>query len=106
MLKNNAGPRGGCTFVMLTITIVLCLLIYAGVSLFVHTRARAADLEIVPLGHSRLFTPTITDSFGTYTPAYYQRRWKKLCKGGGRYEAMSEAYELGMRDPCQGMRME
>jgi len=43
-------------------------------------------------------------TFGTYSQAYLDRqqakRWKQLCKGGGRYQAMSEAYEARKPDPC------
>lgn len=38
--------------------------------------------------------------FGTFSPQYYAKRWKKLCKGAGRYTAMAEAYEQGQPDPC------
>lgn len=38
--------------------------------------------------------------FGTFSPQYYAKRWKKLCKGAGRYTAMAEAYEQGRPDPC------
>lgn len=30
-----------------------------------------------------------------------QRRWRQLCKGGGRYQAMAEAYEMGKPSPCK-----
>ena len=43
--------------------------------------------------------------FGTYTQAYLDRkdakRWKELCKGGGRYQAMAEAYDKGKPSPCR-----
>lgn len=42
--------------------------------------------------------------FGTYSQAYLDRqqikKWKILCKGGGRYQAMAEAYNAGKPDPC------
>jgi len=42
--------------------------------------------------------------FGTYSKAYLDRhrlkQWKEQCKGAGRYQAMSEAYEAGKPDPC------
>jgi len=42
--------------------------------------------------------------FGTYSQKYLDKqqakRWKLLCKGGGRYQAMSEAYQAGKPDPC------
>jgi len=36
----------------------------------------------------------------SYGDIYYDRRWWKLCKGGGRYVAMAEAHELGKPNPC------
>jgi hypothetical protein len=43
--------------------------------------------------------------FGTFSKAYLDRqqlkKWKQLCKGGGRYQAMSEAYSAGKPDPCK-----
>ena len=46
--------------------------------------------------------------FGTYSKAYQDRqqakRWRALCKGAGRYQAMSEAYEAGKPDPCNAAR--
>lgn len=83
------------SYVLLGVSIALLV---GALALLFQTRARAADLGLLP--------PTITNSFGTYTPAYYKRRWKTLCKGGGRYQAMSEAYGLGMPDPCRGRRLE
>lgn len=42
--------------------------------------------------------------FGTYSQKYLDKqqakRWKQLCRGGGRYQAMSEAYQAGKPDPC------
>jgi len=50
------------------------------------------------------YRPNAQPMFGTYSQAYLDRqqtkRWKELCKGGGRYQAMSEAYEAGKPDPC------
>ena len=63
-------------------------------------KAKGADLPYEILhGHSR---PTMAlNKFGTYSAKYYQRRWKKLCLGGGRYVAMAEAYEQRKPSPCQ-----
>lgn len=33
-----------------------------------------------------------------------KKHWKILCKGGGRYEAMAEAYDMGMPNPCDGSK--
>lgn len=35
---------------------------------------------------------------------WLQKRWRELCKGGGRYQAMGEAYEMGRPDPCNGAK--
>ena len=44
-------------------------------------------------------------TFGTFSQAYLDRqqakRWKELCKGGGRYQAMIEAYSVSKPDPCK-----
>ena len=41
------------------------------------------------------YRPGENPSFGTYTRVYVDRqqakRWRELCKGGGRYQAMGEA---------------
>jgi hypothetical protein len=39
--------------------------------------------------------------FGVYSRHYMHRRWKRMCKGPERYDAMREAYERGMPQPCQ-----
>jgi len=53
---------------------------------------------------AQAYQPGQHTTFGTYSKAYLDRqqakRWKQLCKGGGRYQAMSEAYEAGKPDPC------
>lgn len=50
------------------------------------------------------YRPDRQPVFGTYSQKYLDRsqakRWKELCKGGGRYQAMSEAYEAGKPYPC------
>lgn len=51
------------------------------------------------------YRPGDGPSFGTYSRPYLdraqQRRWHTLCRGAGRYQAMSEAYAAGKRDPCR-----
>lgn len=46
--------------------------------------------------------------FGTYSQAYLDRqqlkKWKEMCKGGARYQAMSEAYDVRKPDPCSGAK--
>lgn len=39
--------------------------------------------------------------FGTYREHYLQRRWRNMCKGPARYDAMREAMEIGRPNPCQ-----
>jgi hypothetical protein len=55
-----------------------------------------------------IYRPNAQPMFGTYSQAYLDRRqakrWKKLCKGGGRYQAMSEANSVGKPDPCRAAR--
>jgi hypothetical protein len=52
-----------------------------------------------------IYRPNAQPMFGTYSQAYLDRRqakrWKELCKSGGRYQAMSEAYSVGKPDPCK-----
>jgi hypothetical protein len=52
-----------------------------------------------------IYRPNAQPMFGTYSQAYLDRQqaksWKELCKGGGRYRAMSEAYSVGKPDPCK-----
>jgi hypothetical protein len=38
--------------------------------------------------------------FGVYSRHYMHRRWKRMCKGPERYDAMREAYERGLPMPC------
>lgn len=50
------------------------------------------------------YHPGPNPGFGTYSKAYLDRqqlkKWKELCKGAGRYQAMGEAYNAGKPDPC------
>jgi hypothetical protein len=61
-------------------------------------------LASVAGAEASVYRPGEGPSFGTYSKAYLDRqqakRWKQLCKGGGRYQAMSEAYEARKPDPC------
>lgn len=51
------------------------------------------------------YQPGQAPMFGTYSKAYVDRqqakRWRELCRGAGRYQAMSEAYAAGKPDPCR-----
>lgn len=47
----------------------------------------------------------ITEGFGRPSrtvDAINAGRWREMCKGAARYEAMREAYELRKPDPCNG----
>ena len=52
-------------------------------------------------GLAAAMAPTM---FGTYNEAFQERRqakkWKKMCEGSARYDAMSEAYVLRKPNPC------
>lgn len=52
-----------------------------------------------------MVTGAMAWGFGTYSKAYIDRqdakRWAELCKGGGRYQAMAEAFEKGKPNPCE-----
>lgn len=62
--------------------------------------ARSAELPYVIMhGYSRPQS-MVLNKFGVYTPKYYERRWKKLCQGGGRYVAMAEAFDMKKPQPC------
>jgi hypothetical protein len=54
---------------------------------------------------AQAYMPNQQPMFGTYSQFYLDRRqakrWKELCKSGGRYQAMSEAYSVGKPDPCK-----
>ncbi len=61
--------------------------------------ARGANLDLPDLiVHGK--DSAHIDRFGAYADHYYYRRWARLCKGAGRYDAMREAYDLGKPDPC------
>jgi len=67
--------------------------------------ALSALILMATCTHARSdYRPNAQPMFGTYSRAYLDsqqaKRWKELCKGGGRYQAMSEAYEAGKPDPC------
>jgi len=66
---------------------------------------RLAILIVLLASSAHAYQPRQPAGFGTYSKAYTERaqarRWKDLCKGGGRYQAMSEAYEAGKPDPCR-----
>lgn len=62
--------------------------------------AHSAELPYVIMhGYSRPQS-MVLNKFGVYTPKYYERRWKKLCQGGGRYVAMAEAFDMNKPQPC------
>lgn len=90
-MVNNTGP---CLERLLALAMLLIVIIF---TMALMAGTKAADLPIQP------DRPESNDlnRFGRYSDAYYQRRWKRMCKGGGRYVAMSEAYDGRKPDPCQ-----
>jgi hypothetical protein len=93
-----------------TIYISWLLVVLFWAATIMERRARAAELWLPPALIDRNLTPpptimreesTALGAFGTYSTNYMQRRWARLCKGGGRYQAMAEAYERGRPNPCR-----
>jgi hypothetical protein len=92
---NQAGPRGGRIFAMFGVLV-------AFVSLMFYVQAHGADLALPNLikcgkSHCDRFEPS-DEKFGDQ---YYERRWKQMCQGSARYDAMREAYDLGKAQPCK-----
>lgn len=88
-----------------TIVALACLALGLAVAL-VARRAHSADFPLpneIEHGRSRVDGPI--DAFGTYSAAYYRSRWSRMCKGPGRYDAMREAYERQLPDPCNGAKV-
>lgn len=87
-----------------TVVALACLALGLAVAL-VARRANGAEIS---LPNEVLYGRSMPDgsigTFGTYSAAYYQRRWKRMCKGPARYTAMGEAYDMRRPDPCNGSR--
>lgn len=87
---------------LLTGMFLLGSITVGGVVVYSVKRAVAADLAVLPpyitCGY-RICDGDIS-KFGRYADHYYARRWKRMCNGPARYMAMSEAYDLGMKNPC------
>lgn len=64
----------------------------------------AAMLLMQALMDSRKALSMGSTQFGTYSQAHIDqqqsKKWKELCRGAGRYQAMREAYDAGKPDPC------
>lgn len=58
---------------------------------------RAAELRVP---HPRLNESSDLTRFGIYSDAYYARRWRRMCAGAARYDAMREANDMGRGNPC------
>jgi len=71
--------------------------------------ALCACVLVATCTQARAYMSNQQPMFGTYSQKYLDRqqakRWKELCKGGGRYQAMSEAYEAGKPDPCSAKEL-
>ena len=61
------------------------------------TPAQAEAGECLPIIG---YQPGDIDKFGTYSDEYYARRWKRMCEGPARYDAMREANDRGKPMPC------
>lgn len=106
-------PRWQGRAILLTIAFCICVLIAGGLFLWciiTATRVRGADLELLKKKHGQMEyrfgdfeRPTDGDigSFGVYSPGYYQRRWRRMCDGPQRYDAMREADAMGRPMPCR-----
>lgn len=62
-------------------------------TLAIWTVALAADRPV--------YRPGEIDKFGTYSLRYYEKRWRAMCKGPARYDAMREASAMGRPQPCK-----
>ena len=65
-----------------------------------HYDARGAELVIPEKFRDRVYESGDLNKFGRYGDAYYLRRWKRMCNGPARYDAMREANDLGKGNPC------
>ena len=72
--------------IMLMCAVLTAVLFF--VLLSIPRSARGADLKL----HTRA------------VDAINAGRWREMCKGAARYDAMREAYELRMPDPCNGAK--
>jgi hypothetical protein len=100
----RSGPRGGCLY-----TVVVAILFTGAVlalALFMLVTAteqgHGAELTFSPRAprHAPLQESLQLDRFGTYSDEYYARRWKRMCDGPERYDAMREADSRGKSNPC------
>lgn len=73
-------------------------------SIITAGRARGADLELLKQKHGKVQLRPVDGElccFGEYSLEYYQRRWRRMCAGPQRYDAMREANDRGQPQPCQ-----
>lgn len=67
--------------------------------------ARLAVLLMLIASPAAAYQPGQQPMFGTYSKAHLDRqqvkRWRELCRGAGRYQAMSEAYAASKPNPCR-----
>lgn len=75
------------------------VLLAIGVVLFASAQIVAAELNL-PRHGTPVHESSSLDRFGRYGDAYYLRRWKRMCAGSARYDAMREANDLGKPNPC------
>ena len=89
----RSGPRGGCLFATLGLASLFIVLSLISLSL-----AWGTELVLRPRANGAVDSDI--SKFGRYGDAYYQRRWRRMCLGAARYDAMREADELGKPNPC------
>jgi hypothetical protein len=69
------------------------------------TLALSACVLVATCTGARAYRSDQQPMFGTYSQKYLdkrqQKRWQALCKGEGRYQAMSEAAAAGKPSPCK-----
>lgn len=87
------------------IVVLLCIALWT-LAIISIKRAMAVDLVIGQSvdGREVIEKQPGFGTFDVHSKKYLERqkrRWRQLCKGGGRYQAMAEAYEMGRSSPCQ-----
>jgi hypothetical protein len=94
----QAGPRGGCLFAGIALTLVLATL----VAIVTYDIVHGAELTMSarPHKHAPVIESMQLGRFGTYSDEYYARRWRRMCDGPARYDAMREAADRGRPNPC------
>jgi len=111
-MKNDLGPRGGCTLLLLGGLFSIVLGAWAAFGAerpYICTPHQAEAGECLPL------IAGSQPSFGTYSDKYLARKKAKderrdlrrdpRCDGSARYDAMREAYDRMKPNPCDGSKV-